>query len=183
MTRTRVTPAPEAAAAAGDAAHWVLARLKPGGLDTAMRNLARQGFGVFAPRHRVTRRQGGRFRDRLEPMFPGYLFVETASAPAPWRRIDSTLGVARLVRFGEGAPARVPTTLVAELAARCDAEGVLRPAATPEPGQKVRIHRGPFADFVARVEALGPDERVYVLIELLGEARRVALRTGDIAAA
>ncbi|MFC6689484.1 transcription termination/antitermination protein NusG [Jhaorihella thermophila] len=162
---------------------WSLVQLKPNGLNTALRNLGRQGFEVFVPRHSVTRRVGGRFRDRLEPLFPGYIFVEVGRAASPWRKINSTLGVARLVQFGSGGPAIVASALVEGLMARCNGDGVLEPISEIAPGDMVRISRGPFADFVAKVETIDKDRRVWMLLDLMGRQTRIAVSARDVSAA
>lgn len=162
---------------------WSLVQLKPNGLNAALRNLVRQGFEVFAPRHSVTRRAGGRFRDRLELLFPGYIFVEVARAASPWRKINSTLGVARVVQFGSGGPAFVAPELIEGLMARCDDEGVLAPMSEIAPGDMVRVNRGPFADFVAQVETIDKDKRVWILLDLMGRQTRIAVSARDISVA
>ncbi len=162
---------------------WSLAQLKPNGLAIALRNLERQGFEVFVPRHSVTRRVGGRFRDRLEPLFPGYVFVEVGRATSPWRKINSTLGVARLVQFGGGGPAIVAPELIEGLKTRCTDEGILAPCSDLSPGDLARITRGPFADFVARVETIDKDQRVWMLLDLMGRQTRVAMSPRDVTAA
>ncbi len=168
---------------AGPARFWCLAQLKPNGLNLALRNLARQGFDTFAPRLTITRRHGKRFRGARTLLFPGYVFVETGSSPGRWRAINSTLGIARLVRFGDNAPAQVSPDLIESLRLRCNDAGLLQPIDELETGDRVKILRGPFADFVATVERVEADRRVWLLIDMLGRQTRVAARAGDVTAA
>ena len=44
-----------------------------------------------------------------------------------------------------------------------------------KPGDAVEISGGPFAEFVATVENVDPDQRVWVLLELMGRTMRVAV--------
>jgi transcriptional antiterminator RfaH len=44
----------------------------------------------------------------------------------------------------------------------------------------VRITTGPFADFVAEVEKIAPDRRVWVLMELMGSETRVAVKADQL---
>jgi len=159
---------------------WFLVQLKPNGLAMAQRNLQRQGFPLFCPMQPATRKRGARFVKTWQPLFPGYLFVSFRPETAPWRAINSTYGVARLVRFGGDAPAPVPHGLVQGLQMRCDKENRLLPPETLEPGDEVRILSGPFADFVTTVEKVAPDQRVWVLIDLMGRATKVAIAHHDI---
>lgn len=162
---------------------WCLAQLKPKGLDLAVRNLTRQGFDVFCPRQRLTKRCGVRYREREVPLYPGYIFVEISEANVPWRRIDSTLGVARLVRFQGDSPALVPCELIAALTARCDENELLWSTASLQPGARAEVLRGPFAGYISQVEWLEADQRVWLLLDLMGRAARVAVSAGDLAAA
>ncbi|WP_163846445.1 transcription termination/antitermination protein NusG [Pseudooceanicola aestuarii] len=153
---------------------WFLAQLKPNCAAIADKNLTRQGFATFLPMEEETRQRSGRFVTARRPLFPGYIFVAFDVAQGVWRKVNSTYGVTRLISFG-GGPAPVPADLVAGLKARCDDTGQLVPDATPQPGDTVRVTHGPFADFVARVESIAKDQRVWVLMDLMGGETRVAV--------
>jgi len=154
---------------------WYLAQLRPNGLAMALRNLARQGFALFCPMHAATAKRRGHYRQTWKPLFPGYLFVGFEPASAPWRAINSTYGVSRLVNFGARAPRPVPEGLITGLRMRCDEDGHLLPPETLSPGDSVRILSGPFADFVTTVDHIAPDQRVWVLLDLLGRPTPVTL--------
>ncbi|SMH55437.1 transcription termination/antitermination protein NusG [Maritimibacter sp. HL-12] len=158
---------------------WYLAQIKPNSHRIAERNLLRQGFEVFLPMTRVTRRQSGRFIESHAPLFPGYIFIAFDPVQSGWRSVNSTLGITRLVNLG-GAPATVPDALVENLRARCDAEGVVVPLEDLVEGQEVRLTKGPFAEFVAKVETIEPDRRVWLLIDLMGQATRVSVPQDDV---
>ena len=97
---------------------WLLAQAKPGMMARAQRNLENQGFRVFVPQIRETRRVGSRFKDRVGPLFPGYIFVQVDIDVSPWRKINSTFGVSRLVSFAKDRPAVVPSELITDLRSR-----------------------------------------------------------------
>lgn len=162
-------------------AGWFLAQIKPNCVAIAQRNLTRQNFQTFLPVQEATRRQRGRFVSALAPLFPGYIFVACDPAAGHCRAISATQGITRLVSFG-AAPAPVPDAIVTQLMLRCDANGRLLPPQRLAPGDRVRLTRGPFADFVAEVETITPDRRVWVLLDLMGGATRVALRPDQLAA-
>ena len=128
----------------------------------------------------ATKRQAGRFVSFLAPLFPGYLFLSAADGAPPARVVNSTYGVSRLVSFSEGSPAEVPREIVSGLMARCDDQGVLKPMDVLAPGDEVRITSGPFADFVGKVEAIGAQQRIWVLLDLLGGAAKVAMRQKNV---
>ena len=158
---------------------WYLAQLKPNALRLAERNLRRQGFEVFLPMEETTRRRRGRFVAEIAPVFPGYLFVSFDPEAGRWRAINSTTGVARLVAFGN-VPARVPDDLVEGLRQRCDSEDRLTSADTLTPGLEVRLTKGPFADFLATIDRVAPDRRIWVLLDIMGGKTRVAVSADSV---
>lgn len=158
---------------------WFLAQIKPNSHAIAARNLARQRFATFLPMHEETRRARGRFVTQLRPLFPGYIFVALDLAQGGWQKVNSTQGVTRLVSLGK-APTPVPHALVDQLMLRCDSDGKLQPSAAFSPGDRVALTGGPFADFVATVESIAPDRRVYVLLDLMGAATRVAISAAHL---
>lgn len=155
---------------------WWLAQVRPNSLKIAERNLVRQGFRVFCPLEMSTRRRGDRFISTTAALFPGYVFVGSDAGAAPARVINSTYGVSRLVSSSDQTPACVPSAIVAGLMARCDENGLIKAADSLAPGDEVRIVSGPFAGFVGSVETLAPQQRVWVLLDLLGGETRVALK-------
>ena len=162
--------------------YWYLIQLKPNGHRVAKENLDRQGFKSFLPLQNVTKRTAQRFIERQMPLFPGYMFVELDPQQSHWRKVNSTLGVARIVMHGD-RPTQVPQGVVAHLMARCDARGVLQPTTELQLGQEVQLLRGPFANLVATIEEFAPDQRIWVLIELLGQASRISVNVDSIALA
>ncbi len=164
-------PDPEADS---DAA-WYLVQLKPGGLARAQANLTRQGFVCFMPLRPETRRRAGRLQTLDRPLFPGYLFVRVARGSAPWRKINNTYGVARLVSLSGHAPSVVPAPLISALIA-ASREGCWMPeTAALTVGTPVALVNGPFAGALARIEAAPKDGRVLVLMEMMGQAVRTAV--------
>ena len=153
---------------------WFLAQYKPNSHRIAERNLARQGFRTFLPLQEETKRVRGKFETRLRPLFQGYLFVALDPRQGGWRAINSTYGITRLVSLGQ-EPTPVPLDLVSQLMLRCDASGKLLPPRLLKPGDQVTLTAGPFTDFVATIETIAPERRVWVLIEIMGGQTRVAV--------
>jgi transcriptional antiterminator RfaH len=159
--------------------HWYLVQVKPNGYRLAERNLLRQGFACFQPMARATERRGAHFRPVSRPLFPGYLFVAFDPARAPWRKINSTAGVARLLSLGN-VPQEVPRGLVAELRARLDAGGHVILADNVEVGDRVEIQSGPFAGFLGEVARLAPEARAHLLVDLMGRRARVTAQLAEL---
>ena len=158
---------------------WVLAQLKPNCAAIAVRHLERQGLQTFLPLERHTEARGGRFVTSTRPYFAGYLFAGIAAGSAPWQAIRSTQGISRLVSFG-AEPAVVPAALVEQLMQSCDGDGVIAESPAMSAGDEVRVIQGPFASFIGKVEDLKPDQRAWVLLDVMGKQTRVSISRGDL---
>ncbi|MCZ7676362.1 MAG: transcriptional activator RfaH [Roseovarius sp.] len=153
---------------------WFVAQFKPNSHRIAQRNLLRQGFETFLPQQEETRRARGRFVTRMRPLFPGYLFVSLDIAGTGLRAVNSTFGISRVVGSGT-MPAAVPGDFIDALRRRCDDEDRLIPADEMETGDTITVTRGPFADFVGRIESIEADRRVWLLLEIAERQIRVAV--------
>ena len=160
---------------------WYLAQLKPNALGVAGRHLRRQGFETFVPLLEETRR-GARFETRRAPLFPGYLFVGATGRSADVGAVRSTRGVTRLVKSA-GRLAPLPASLVDALQARCDEAGLYMQNEELNVGDGVRITGGPFAQYFGRVHALSSEERVWVLLDVLGRGALTEVPAKDISRA
>ena len=161
---------------------WYLLQFKPNSHRIAERNLARQGFETFLPLQKTLRRARGTATDVQTPLFPGYMFVKLDAETGPWRSVNGTFGVSRLVTL-QNRPQALPAALVNGLRARCGTDGVLLPPAELHPGDQVRLQTGPFADFVATVDRIAANQRVWLLLDFMGKATRVQADRTQIAAA
>lgn len=162
--------------------HWYLVQLKPNGATIAARNLAQQDFAFFQPLERFGRRRGGRIVTATRPYFAGYGFVGAEKSRAEWSAIRSTRGVARLVSFG-GAPAQVPEAIIEAFKAACDADGCVVMGHQFEHGDRVEIADGAFAGTIGQFDALAPDQRAWVLIDVIGKATRVSVGQASLTVA
>ena len=153
---------------------WYAVHCQPRGEDKAAFHLRRQGFRVYVPRYLKRRRHARRTDWVPAPLFPRYLFVAMDVAACRWRAIDSTVGVSHLVRQGD-RPAPVPEAVLDEIRRHEDAAGmvVLARAAALSPGDRVTILDGPLADRIGLVEGVSDEERVTILLALLGREVRI----------
>ena len=158
---------------------WYLIQFKPNSHRLAQRNLHRQGFETFLPMQKITRRKNSRFVSDLQPLFPGYMFGGVNSALAPWHAINSTIGVSRLVCF-EGKPKPLPVQLISGLMLRCDASGTLLPPKSLSAGDSVEILTGPFANFIATVDTIDPKQRIWVLLDFMGQKTRMQVNADQL---
>jgi transcriptional antiterminator RfaH len=152
---------------------WYLIYTKPRQERLARENLERQGYPAYLPLVAARRRREGRIVTVTEALFPRYLFVRLSPEWDDWRPIRSTLGVTALVSFGN-IPARVPDALMEMLRAREDARG-LQDLPRPEfnPGDRVRVVEGAFAGYEGVLRGRSGQDRVAVLLDIIGQANRV----------
>ena len=76
------------------------------------------------------------------------------------------------MKFGkEQAP--VPLGLQSQIMLRCNADGKLLPPKLLKPDDQVTLTQRPFANFVAEMEKIAPDRRVWVLMGIMGCETRV----------
>ena len=158
---------------------WYLIQTKPNAHNVAARNLARQGCDVFLPLVEQTRRTAQQFRTEVRLLFPGYLFVGLKEYAPSWRTLNSTHGVSRGVSL-DGIYRPVPEALITQLQSQCDEAGVFRAQDSYTSGDVVEIQTGPFASFLAEVVDMAPDQRIWVLIDLLGQKSRIAMDQQDL---
>lgn len=154
---------------------WYVVHTKVRQEQTACENLARQGFAVYLPRIKVLRRVRGLQQARLEPLFPRYIFFQPRSAAQSIGPVRSTLGVTNIVRFGQ-EPAVMRSVVLRDIR---DFETRQNEAPDEEvspfqPGGKVRIAAGPLNGLEGLVSDVS-QERVIVLMQLLGEDTRVSV--------
>ena len=159
--------------------HWYLIQFKPNSHRLAERNLHRQGLETFLPMQKITRRKASRFVSAVKPLFPGYMFVSVNSELAPWRSLNSTIGVSRLVSF-EGKPKPLPLQLISGLMLRCDASGTLLPPKSLSEEDSVEMLTGPFANFIATVDTIDPEQRIWVLMDFMGQKTRIQVTADQL---
>lgn len=159
--------------------HWYIIQFKPNAHRLVEKNLQRQGFETFLPMQEITRRKSSRFVAYLRPLFPGYMFVCVDEYSSHWRKINSTMGVSRLVSFN-CTPKAIPLQFISSLMLRCDAEGKLLPAKTLNSGDNVEVLTGPFENFVATVETIDEQQRVWILMEFMGRTTRMHISPGQV---
>jgi transcriptional antiterminator RfaH len=157
---------------------WFILQFKPNSHHQAEKNLTRQGFETFLPSHDISLRKESRFKTNTKPLFPGYMFISFDKAELKWHKINNTYGVSRLVTFNSTLKP-IPSTFVDNLKKRCDSSGKLLPIVKMIPivkmkkGDRVQISKGPFADFIASVETYETDQRIWLLIDLMGRKTKI----------
>jgi len=158
---------------------WYLLQIKTQQHDRAQENLDNQGFEFYSPSHRVKKIQRGKLQVRVEPLFPGYVFIQL-DEQSNWRALQATRGVTRVVSFN-GRPQPVDPELI--LALRQRFTGEQEPEALYKPGDRVVVVDGAFKYLEAIVKAVTPDERIIVLLNILNAQQALAMPAAQLAKA
>lgn len=163
----------------------------------ALEQLLRQDFEAYLPMFRVFKKPGRRGKavapgglppssaaeDALvtrEPMFPRYLFVRPTRATQSLSVVRSTVGVSRLILFGQ-QPAVLADVAVQAIR---QAEALRETAPVAEvspfkPGMPVRLLDPALAGLQALVQSVSRD-RVTLLLEILGRPQSVQVEFGQV---
>lgn len=165
---------------ASSARRWYCIQTKPRAETIALEHLQRQGFECLLPRLRLRRLIARQLRERIEPLFPRYLFLAADASTQSLAPIRSTRGVLGLVRFAN-EPAEVPAMLIARLRADADAAGVVDDHRQhPQPGDPVLILAGPLTGLRALYARDDGADRAIVLLQILGREQRLVMPIGQL---
>ena len=153
---------------------WFAVQTHARGETLASANLQRQGFEVYLPQYLKRRRHARRTDWVKAPLFPRYLFVRLDPQTTAWRAINSTIGAQNIVSF-DGRPAAVPEGIIELIIAREDDAGMVHAGSSIlfKPGEEVRVVGGPLADQTGLFDCAIDEERVFILLNLLGRQVRV----------
>jgi len=151
---------------------WFILQFKSNSHHLAAKNLNRQGFETFLPLHDTTSRRLSRFISTSKPLFPGYMFIKFDRAESEWHKINNTYGVSCLITFNSILKS-VPTSFVENLMKRYDLSGKLVPIQKLKKGDQVTVLSRPFANFIATVEKYEDDQRIWVLMDLMGRKTKI----------
>ena len=151
---------------------WYVARSGASQERLARASLRADGIDAYLPMTFKTNRKGELF---ALPLFPGFLFVRLRMGEAAWPKVFSARGVAAVLSSG-GRPTPVRDQVVEWIRSQeLDhfAERGLQPEPCRafEPGQLVRIKKGPFAELCGVFKQMDGKKRCQVLVLLMGAER------------
>jgi transcription antitermination factor NusG len=153
---------------------WAAAQIRTDQAKRVIWHVERQGFEHYLLMCRASRRSA-----KIVPLFPGYLFVCVVDH---WRCLLGTHGVVGLIRSGD-APAIVREHEIERMRAQEGRDGVIiLPLTRFQPGEKVRVTRGPMADRVGLYSGMSARDRVRVMFQMFEREISVELREHDLIA-
>ena len=154
--------------------NWYLIKTKPRQEKIAKQNLENQGYVTFFPITKIN--------NKLVILFPGYLFTQLNDKTQNWSPIYSTQGVSYFVKFGLNF-AKVPTSVIKFIKTNqhITTEKLIN-LNKFKPGDKVQISDGVFKNWVAIFKCYRPDERVILLMNLLGCEQSLNIKEESVTA-
>ena len=154
---------------------WYAVHSRPKQEHRALENLQNQGYEAWLPMITLEKLRRGRVTEVVEPMFSRYLFIRLDTEQTNWSPIRSTMGVSRLVSFGN-RPAAVADELIQALQTL--------PQRAPERlfqlGQSIKIVSGPLKGIEGIFQQADGEHRAMVLIDLLNKQHRVTTLMQDL---
>ncbi|WP_152207627.1 transcription/translation regulatory transformer protein RfaH [Marinobacter changyiensis] len=148
---------------------WYAIQHKPGQGDRALDNLQYQDAQCFYPKIAVEKIKAGKRTSRLEPLFPGYLFIDIEQSDPLWAKLRSTRGVLRVVSFAN-KPALIANEVIDHIRQSLD---TVAESGGIKAGETIQLQDGAFAGLDAVFQAYDGEERAIVLISFMQRAQRV----------
>ncbi len=150
---------------------WYALQHKPAQGDRALQHLQNQDIACFYPKISVEKIKGGKRSKKLEPLFPGYLFVNLEQTDPMWSKLRSTRGVLRIVGFAN-KPAPISDAVIRHIKESLDSvaeQGGIKA------GQAVQLNEGPFEGINAIFQSYDGEARAIVLINFMQKQQVVSV--------
>lgn len=106
------------------------------------------------------------------------MFVGVNSDLSSLRKINSTFGVSKLMSFDTPKP--LQAQLISGLMMRCDKNSILCFGKNISNGDNVEILSRLFTNFIATVDNIEPQQRIWVLLEFMGIKTRIGINADQL---
>ena len=148
--------------------HWYLVKTKSKQENISILNLENQNFHVYCPHARIN--------NKNVALFPGYIFIQLDKDTQNWSPIRSTKGILYFVRFGLSY-AKIPDSIIEFIKTNeLNTAEQLKNINKFKSGDKVQITDGVFKNCIAIFKSFKSDERVILLINLLGQQHKLTIK-------
>ena len=153
---------------------WIVAKIKPNQDKIALINLKRQNFEFFQPTFKTMLRMQNKFKEIIKLVFPGYIFIAIHLEEKNWHKINNTRGISRIIAFGNEIPL-IRCELIKELKYRFSLNNSPKTTDLFEIGMNAEITNGPFAQLSGKIDEIDTDQRIWILLDILGTQTRVSI--------
>jgi len=152
--------------------NWYLIKTKSRQENVAIKNLENQKYSTYCPTVTI--------KNKHIVLFPGYLFIHLDKERESWSPIRSTKGVVNFVRFGLNF-AQVPDSVIKFLKAN---ELINKEKFNNFNrlmlGDKIQITDGVFKNCVAIFKSSKPQDRVLLLMNILGQQQSITINQESV---
>ena len=147
---------------------WYLLKTKPRQEKIALANLENQDYDSYCPYAKIN--------NKIVVLFPGYLFIHLDETSDNWGPIRSTKGVLNFVRFGLSY-AKISNKIIDFIKENeFNTSQKLKYLNDFKIGDKVQITEGVFKNCVAIFESFKSDERVILLMNIMGQEQTINVK-------
>jgi len=147
---------------------WYLLKTKPRQEKTAIINLENQEYCSYCPIVTIN--------SKSVVLFPGYIFIYLDKKSENWSPIRSTKGISNFVRFGLNF-AQVPDSVVDFIKTnQIITSDKIKKINEFKKGDKVQITDGALKNCIAIFKSFKSDERVLLLMNLLGQQQVINIK-------
>ena len=160
---------------------WFVANSKPRQEAAAKQQLENQGYTVYLPFLKRSKYVKGRWQEKTEVLFPGYLFIQLDLTRDNLAPIRSTRGMKGLIRFGDNL-VPIADEIIQHVQHKEQEYLNQKPdhARRFERGDSINIVGGPFDGLDAVFQMPKSADRVEVLIAILGGQKTVSIDAHNI---
>lgn len=152
--------------------NWYLLKTKSKQEHIAIKNLENQKYCCYCPTITIQNKQ--------IVLFPGYIFIYLHNEKENWSPICSTKGIVNFVRFGLNY-AQVPDAVIKFLRANeLINKEKFNNLDRLKSGDKVQISDGVFKNCVAIFKSSKPQERVLLLLNILGQQQSITIKQESV---
>jgi len=139
---------------------WYVVNTNPRCEELVATLLKKEGIEAFLPKLK-------NHHQKMEPLFPGYLFINFNSNNSNWSKINFTQGVRKLISFG-GRPVPVPEKIIHLIGYGVAKRGYVVEKLNLRPGDRVRFNKGHLAGLEGKFTGeVSGKERVKILLETI----------------
>ena len=151
---------------------WYLIKTKPRQESTAIINLENQEYTTYCPIAKIN--------EKNAVLFPGYIFIHLDKKIDNWSPIRSTKGVINFIRFGLYF-AHVPDKVIEFIKAnQLTTLEKFKNLDKFKPGDKVQITEGVFKNCIAIFKSYKSEERIILLMNILGQQQKINLKEEEV---
>jgi len=140
------------------------------------KNLNRLNFFTYVPKFKKKINHARKITIEIKPLFPRYIFVKLNLDTQRWSVINSTYGVKNLLIMNN-EPIKIANDIINKLKSYEDEQGIIifYPNESLTIGDRIKIESGAFAGKNGFYEGLAKDNKIKVLLNLLGKDITLAM--------